>query len=284
MRGIAAFCALTFCAGCSLLFASNLEGGDAPPDGTDAASGKDDGSATTDSGTPPSDATSTMDSPVVDADASSHFCASLNPKPKFCDDFDDPTTTIAQRWDRLFISPSNVGVIDLTDVAREGKALSARMTNAADCSYTRLEKDFATDGKDLRLSFSMRPTTPWQTDAIYVMVRLGSSAAATCRIFLQLDTSQGMPSGGFIQFQYGPSQVSDVYSTSNAAKADVWTKIEMTIRANGSVLHTVNGTTAIDQTFPSGCVFTDSVTVGLGYNCENGSPEVRYDDVVVDYP
>lgn len=285
MRGIGLCCAAFGLAGCSLLFASNLDAeGDAPA--SDAATAAETSAASDAPITPPVDASASDGDASVDAspDGSTRFCSTITPTPKFCADFDDPGMKVEDGWSRVFMSPQNVGAVELTDVARDGKAMSVKMNGAPACSYTRIEKEFPTTGKDMHVSFSMRPTTPWTTDAIYAVVRFLEASTIKCQIFLHLGQNQNVPASGDIHFQYPPGPIDDVFNTNAYPKGDVWSKIDLTIRAAGSVLLTVDGQIATDRLFPNGCSFGDAAMVGFGYHCENASPEIRFDDVVVDYP
>jgi hypothetical protein len=269
MRGTALSCVALLSGGCSLLLSTS----DFSEDATDAGAPVEASS--------PADAPSLLetstDAPVVPPDGGGpRFCASLSPAPKFCADFDGEGA-VDEGWNGLTIDPTSAGTVTRDPLGRDRSSLLVKLTAPKECSYVRPGKSFVTTGKGMRISFSFRPSSPWDSDAIFAFIKLESPQGG-CSILHHLESA----TSANLHFQYGVEN--DLYAWNAVPKLDTWSRVETSFGSDGSISIKVDGVDALTRGLDPACTFGDSVYVALGFHCEDAVHEARFDDVVIDYP
>jgi hypothetical protein len=214
-------------------------------------------------------------------------CASFKPPPKFCRDFDDDSALEADGFDVNVepSTPNHVVALDSIHAYSGRRSLVTRIENEdAGCTYTQLTKRFPDiGGQRLEVRMKMRPSSPYTEHAPFVLY-LDSGQAGYCAVLLYLESAAAL-----INAQYGNPQKNDVRPINGFAHADEWTDFGITmtraavgvsarfafVRGDGSVMEK---TVSLEQ-----CKLGGSAEIALGFHCDGGSAEVRYDDLRVDW-
>lgn len=270
MRRIALCCVSLALASCSLFWDTSSFTSDEP---TDAGTGTDtsaETSSSSSSGGPSEGGTND-----AGQDSATSFCASLNPKPKFCSDFDDGASLVVAGWG-VNVDPPDAGSVTIDPMGRDRSCALAKLDAPQSCSYARPTRTFVTDGKGLRVAYAFRPSsTKWQGDAAFSVVALQGG----CRLLYHFDGANAS-----LHLQFGSPEQDESFGWAVTPKLDAWSKIETTISADANITITVDGVIALSRALSAGCGFGTSVFVAPGLHCESDPHEARYDDVVVDYP
>lgn len=265
MRGFALFCACLALAGCSLfLSTSDYAGADPTGVATPDASEASDAPAP-----PPADEGGLADGNRPDAPGDA-FCASLNPKPKFCADFE--SAAVSDGWDTVFIDPDAVGAVTKTPTG----GLSTKITGSTGCSYARVEKKLPVSGAGVRVAFAMKPIVPFDADRIFFFARLNGGAG--CAILFHVS-----PTDAHLHEQYGAPEQNDIWAWDRHPAIGTWTNIGVDFQTNAIAID-VDGMPASTHALSDGCAYGNQLIVGFGFHCAAGSFEMQYDNIVVDYP
>jgi hypothetical protein len=253
---------------------SAFGGGDGPADdaGTDSAAGLD----------------ALVDGGAGEASAPVAFCASLDPSPAFCDDFDDSGSfwgTVIHdggqlRLDDLAVSPPNALHAALPGYTLDGG-----------CAYASQRKLLgATAASRIRFEHDLRPgpvngsTYPsFVPDHIMVSDADGGRA---CGYYLFASRS-----GPSLKVETPEGYTIQTLALSGGFVADRWTRAVIEIEkgeGRSSVAVTLDGVSALARTSLAGdagaaCGFGKIVSITLGIICYRGSADVeaRFDNVVV---
>jgi hypothetical protein len=266
MRGVALCCAGLALAGCSLLLSTSDLNEQSSPDGGGPT-------PTTDAGADaPANTDAAGDAPVGTPDGGGPFCKSLSPAPKYCADFDDGNVL-------AFFDGAHRDPMSTTNIVADNGAARIAMANATGCTYARLEKTLPASAAGMKVRFRVRPTAPFTEDEIFANLFIGEGDVG-CALLLHVD-----PNGGSLQVQYGNPQMDDGYDWAVAPKVGEWSDVSIDLAASTipTVTIRVNGQPAMAKTL-SQCSFGAETWLALGLHCASGTAELRYDDVVVDYP
>ncbi|MBX3218321.1 MAG: hypothetical protein KF850_40320 [Labilithrix sp.] len=261
---------------CSLLFASDLDDADAgaaeTPEGgaTDATDAAGDGDGGRDGGDGGDGA------PPVTG------CASYDPPPVFCEDFDDGP--IGSGWDEL---REQSGTLTLDPLAYSPpQSGRANLIDAPSCSYTRFERVFSGVGtKRVEVHVQIRPSAPWTKSFTPLAVRL---RACTVLIYFPSNNAGGI-AGSSLNIQSGSPLTNDVRETSGGPRLEEWTDVRLAAVPRPDddgadlTLSFHHGDGSIQQRTLQApqCRVGGTLFVGAGYHCDNGASEIRYDDVRV---
>jgi hypothetical protein len=273
-----AMCAsVSLTGGCSLVYSSDLDAArsleasalsDASPEGAPTDAPADEPATTTDAGP-------------------TRGCAAIQPRPKFCRDFDDDGA-VGQGWSNVTVEPGGPGqIVSLdTDQFWSGRqSFRARMQGVdAGCSYTRLDQRFSNTGaKRFEVHVRLRPSSPWKEKAPFVM------SVGGCAALLYLSERDGRVDEALINVQSGNRD--DVRSIAGHPPVDEWTDFGIVVipSPTGSGTKMTFSFTDADGTVTeksheySYCALGGDAFLGVGFHCDRGDAEVRYDDVRADW-
>lgn len=209
-------------------------------------------------------------------DARVPFCQSLSPAPKHCVDFDDGN--LLGFFDQVVRDPPNATT---TLVADDGAARVA-IDGADGCAYARLTRTVPAPGRGMRVRFKVKPSASWAKDKIYFFMNL-EGGQGDCGLLLHLGD---FGSSAQLHVQWGNPEQNDFNPWTEIPKVGEWSEIGIELAATDppTVAATVNGMKAMSSKALSQCSFGSGVYVGMGFHCAAGTAEVRYDDLVIDYP
>lgn len=219
---------------------------------------------------------------VSDDDGGVRYCATLDPAPELCADF-DTGAPVVMGFDDINRTPVGATTSVLLDpLAFSGSSAAKVSLNEADsCSYARLVRNFQSSGEGLSVRFRMRLSAPWPDDHIFANVHFGDTTR--CGLLPRLRSSGA---GATLQVQWGMPEQNSFYDWSRAPTIDAWSLVEMAIMevAGTPQIHVrVDGHPALTADLPQ-CAFGGDAFIGLGSYCASGTRETRYDDIVVDHP
>ncbi len=270
MHGLAISCVIASSA-CTLLFGDAL-GGSSEGDGATGSDGGDagavDGGATVDaSGGGP------------DGGASKRGCDGLVPAPKLCEDFDRGSLT---GW-ASDLPDGGVTGIDTTQSFSGPGSLRAKIVDAPDCTYARLERTMTGMGtKRVELRMRIRPASPFVGMAPLALTLDPNRNG--CTVFFALEgTGDNAKTRMVVQHDAVPHEE---HSIAGRAPTDTWSELALlaTPGTNGGVTLAVSlgGDDAVTDTytFPQ-CTLGPELDLYPGLHCERGTKEVFLDDLRV---
>lgn len=261
---------------CSLLFATDLDGarGAADPDAEAAEAAAD---APTDGER--DDVAPRDGGDGGDADAGSRGCASYDPAPDFCEDFDDGP--LARGWTKLQEQSGTLAFDPLAySPPRSGRA---NLNDAPSCSYTRFERSISGVGsKRVEVRAQLRPTGPWSRTFTLFTVHIRSCAV----LFYVHPNGAGAIDSSSINIQSGDPLTNDERDVKGGPRLNEWTDLWFEAVPNatsGSSLtisfHHEDGSVEETTVNAPQCRVGGDLFVAPGFHCEDGTGEVRYDDV-----
>jgi hypothetical protein len=212
-------------------------------------------------------------------------CAALAPTPKFCRDFDDDKP-IADGWDAF---AQKAGTVSFDPFAFSPPR-SARVTlnGASGCLVTEMTKTFATPGAQ-RVAIHTRFRPSWSGQHAPLFVRFRSAAGSDgCGMFLYL-AFNAAGGNAAINVQSGSPAADDVRAVSGFPRLNEWTDIGITATsgAGGPAMRVAfeheDGTVSEKTELLDNCVLGGAVDLSLGFHCDSGEGEARYDDIRVDW-
>lgn len=247
------FVAILLTSGCSIAFPVHLRGGD-----VDNGGGAEDGGLA-----------------IADASGRS-FCASREPKPLFCDDFDsdDP---ISARW-----SPAAGASLDPSLFRSPPRSLSSGLEPSPTCSFAQVGKEFAGPYHAARLGFSVQYDDAAFSSGYVASLQL-VDGEAKCNLIASVGNGE---LAVLEQLQTTSDGANAHHRAYGAVPAKTWTRVEVdvdyTLRRLRAV---VEGRTVIDEALSLACpLTTGSVQIGVGLYCDSGGPgrHLNIDDVTFD--
>ncbi len=268
--------------GCSALFASNLDAARTDdPDHVDGAvdGGVDEAADAGDADVPP-DASSGRLSRLG--------CAALDPPPKVCRDFDDGQP-FDRDWDEI---SRDFSTLALDPVAWSGtQSLKITMRDAPGCSYGRVLRRFFDTGAKERVDVRVRirPTNgPFSNDgsASVLVVHLDTPSP---EVGTDADLIFVREANGFhVNVQQGDTD--DVRSIDGVMPFDRWSDLQLTVTSAAlgptlkvAIVDEEGRETVTTHVFSQMPPLGGDLGIFVGFHCENGNAEVRYDDLVVDW-
>jgi hypothetical protein len=168
------------------------------------------------------------------------------------------------------------------------RSAKMNLVAAPDCSFDKLEHawpDATPQRIDLRLR--VRPTAPWKTSTTIFSINFqGATSASACQLLFNLDSDGSKLTVAALILQVGPMFTTTRHMFSSTPKQGEWNDLGLSVRSIGGVPNvsaTIGGVTALADTPAPGCALGGAVAMGVGFHCDNGSAEMRADDVVFDF-
>ena len=270
---------------CSLAYSSNLN---------DARAGQD---SSSEAGTSPEDG-GTQGDASVDADAgdagSARGCGAYVPAPKYCRDFDDGAQIDADGW-AIETAPAageHTVSIDTSTAYSSPGSLEANLIDPAPCSFSRLSRSFSGIGSErVEVRFMIRPTRPWgNSDGAFAFELDRVGAYCQGIYYLRPAAQLGQIQSVEVNMQSGTPLGNDVRPLNGTPPVDEWTEIGIVAVPvdGGGVSFTYsftreNGNVERTTHVYGDCRLGGNLTLKLGFHCEDGAGEVRYDDLRVDW-
>ncbi|MBX3209021.1 MAG: hypothetical protein KF764_28570 [Labilithrix sp.] len=271
---------------CSLLYASDLNDLRTSP-GLDADPRSDGGG----DGRAPLDGPDAAD--AGDAASPTRGCAAMKPAPRYCRDFDDGAALESDGWSLDIDPPGKLLVaLDQTSAYSAPASLRASLLGAPGCSYGRLVRAFPSTSSRLDVRVRIRPTGPWSNTEGVMITHIADDGANACAAILYLhdDDNDGVLDQTLVNMQTQTTP-NDVRALNGAVPTDEWTELGMvaTPVAGGSgvamtfSIRRESGSVSETTEVFAQCTLTGTTRVKLGFHCEDGTGEVRYDDLRVDW-
>jgi hypothetical protein len=216
-------------------------------------------------------------------DGGPSFCASLSPKPAFCDDFDDGDLT--NDWDQAtVVAPTSEIALDTSTFVSGSASFDAvvHAVGGGEGGYASLRSTVKGTPSHVALSFQARPSTSTIAEGAIAIGDLDVSDAHVFTLYLRDDD----PAGAKASVKEIDGSTVTYHPIARLPAANAWTKITLDVDvANGrlSLLYDtekvldavdVSKTPALDPTFRVGAVYV------LG---PEAPFELHVDDVVVTF-
>lgn len=211
--------------------------------------------------------------PPKDAGA---FCATLSPKPTFCDDFDG--LDVPQVWDqRLAVAGSSVAR-DGAEVTSGSLALLAtsKTTSTGEPVTALVRKTIAGTPSTVRFAFAMRPEAVQPTLGVLWYATLDLSTAHLFTFYLR------DPSGGPALVEQAAGGI-EVRTPLPLPPKDAWTRVAIDADLVAKTLTVrYDGAAVIDAVPIVAGVQDPTIRLGVLGNGPAAAYAVRFDDVVLD--
>ncbi len=272
---LAALTALGSIAACSLVYGSDLDGA------REGTSPTDDGGAFEASapGSPGEGGVDGSDGTM----AVTRGCSGLVPAPKFCDDFERGAFD-ANGW-----SIVDDGMTITSDPLAFSGERSVRVFMAVDddCSFGRLERGWLNTNATSRVDVhvNVRPSSNSLLSANgtlqFLAIQLGSDERY-CAALLRTGRDRVL-----LNVQHDPNFQNDFHDLAGRIPAERWTDVGVAFLPGPSLVVTIQDDTGATQettlSVPQCPSLGSHLRIGVGFHCEVGDGEMRYDDVRVDW-
>lgn len=262
---------------------------DAGPTGDAApaeASADDDGGPAIDAAAPDAPAEAAADATVVPPkpDGGSPPCASIVPKPVFCDDFDDGD--LKDDWEVLNVSAGSSATLDTTGYASPPASFAAqtKAVVAQDAAFAHVRTTVTGTPSRVRLAFSAYFPRTTLDKGMLAIATVDVSQSHFFTLFLR-DGDPDAP---------GPTLEESVPGTTtrhvlgSPPPANAWTRIVVDLDlAAGKASVTWDATKALDGAAIATTPTAVDPTIRIGALYVYGPQdafEARFDDVLVEYP
>lgn len=271
-------------AGCSLVYSSELNDARMLPAGPDSADG----------GTPREEGGADPVSDAADAGdgaGAARGCAAMKPAPRYCRDFDDGAPLDADGWE-THIDPAGKQLLetDTTSAYSPPGSLHVGLRGAPDCSYARIVRAFpgVSDRVDMRVR--VRPAAPWSDSDGIMITHFDDDSSQRCAAILYAVDENGDGRMDRAQVNVQTTGDNDVRNLQGVAQVDEWTEVGLvaTPAAGGGVsmvfsFRAEDGSYAETTHVFQQCTLAGTMRAKIGFHCESGTADVRYDDLRVDW-
>ena len=157
-----------------------------------------------------------------------------------------------------------------------------RLVDAPFCSNVRFERTFSGIGtKRVEVRVRLRPTSPWTNDFTPLTVGLTGCALL---LYAPTDGAGGVKTAS-VNIQSGNPVTNDVRGLVGGPRVDEWTDVRITAIPQGTgalitfAFEHPGGAVSETTESVAGCRLGGDLSIGVGYHCNFGNSETRYDDV-----
>jgi hypothetical protein len=224
----------------------------------------------------------TSDGAIPDGGPATPFCAGLNPKPMFCDDF-DTVQPLESHWAQV---DNGRALLDTTLFRSPPRALLSRLDGQTpDCSYAEASNSFHGDYRGFHASYALYFDPATFPGEHVVSAHFLERGSVSCAALLYLSDSTAKL---VEQVQGGTNDGLSQHMGSVSVPQRRWARVDVDVDlAQARLKVTVDGAPSIDDALLRACpIPSGDAAIKLGFYNDCGSPpqtrQVSFDDVTFD--